>query len=135
MLPGLSYGGYVQIFVNGKPVQGLRIIEPSVWIKGVHYTSWENATQIRSTKRIQPSLNDPFVYVSEPGKMTGWPEEWIKKELGATSANTEIRLSIIVQIDEVWIKASRDVVHFAISGPIVEEQITTLTIHKRKSLE
>ncbi len=158
MLPGLSYGGYVQlkeivektlvkkggiifeyrdnvVFANGKVIQGLKVIAPSVLLKGTHYTSWENATQIRSTGRINPSLNDPFVYISEPGKMTGWPEELIKKELGALSANTEVRLSIIAQIDEVWIKASRDVVHFAVPGPIVEEQITTLTIHKRKSLE
>lgn len=156
MLPGLSYGGYVKIeeiiknkvlksgglifeykdnkiFVNEKPIQGLRIIEPSAWITGIHYTSWENATQIRSTKRIEPSPKDPFVYLSEPGKMSGWPEEWIKKELGASSANTEIRLSIIVLIEDVWLKASRDIVHFAIAGPIIEENINNLSIHKRKS--
>jgi len=103
MLPGAGYGGYLKlselvakgtllfnevlleyedgnVFANGKIIQGVHIQEKVVRITGIHYTSWENATQIRSMLRIEPSLQDPFVYISAPGSMTGWAEEEIKKK-------------------------------------------------------
>lgn len=93
-IPGVGYGGYVRlkeiiehgrlaakkvlfefknnrVYADGKPLQGLIIAGESAQITGVHYASWENATQIRSMLRIEPSLDDPFVYISEPGKMQG----------------------------------------------------------------
>lgn len=156
MKPGKGYGGYIhlidvvnegtlkykdqvyvhknsKIYVGKKPIQGLRVIPPSAYIKCVHFTSWENATQIRSTKRFEPSLDDPFTYFSEPGKMQGWPEKLIKKELGATSANTEVNATLVVFLDEVWIKATREVVHFAIPGIITSDNIVSLKIQRRKS--
>ncbi len=154
MLPGFGYGGYVRladiiskspyvfkkiifdckkdsVFVNGKMIQGLRITDGTAVITGTHYTSWERATQIRSMQMIEPSLSDPFVYIAETGRMTDWPEEAIKKELGAASANTEVRLRLYAPVENVWIKASREVVHFAIAGIIHPKQIITLTIRKR----
>jgi len=122
-----------QIYVNGKVLQGLAVIDNYAQITGIHYTSWENATQIRSMQRIEPSLDDPFVYVSEPGKMKNWPEEQIKKELGAGSANTEVKLTIIVPINRVWIKVSRNVAHYALSGIIHEDEIKRLEIQRIKA--
>ncbi len=156
-VPGLSYGRYVQlkkiveqgkleskkilfeykdnrVYVNGKVLQGLIIIEDYAQITGVHYTSWENATQIRSMQRIEPSLDDPFVYISEPGKMKDWPEAQIKRELGAASANTEIKLAVIVPLEQVWIKASRNVAHYALAGILHENEIKKLKIQRRKSI-
>jgi hypothetical protein len=118
-IPGGGYSGYIRlkdvveqgrlatkkilfefkdnrIYSNGKPLQGLIIAGEYAQIRGAHYTSWENATQIRSMGRIEPSLDDPFVYISEPGKMQGWPEKQIRKELGAVSADTEVKLQVVV---------------------------------------
>ena len=156
LVPGAGYGGYVRfkaimdqgilragvvlyqiqqgiLFANQRPVQGFKILSNNfVTVKGIHYTSWEKATQIRSTRRIEPSLNDPYVYLSEPGKMAGWPESAIKKELGSLSANTEVKLTLVVPIGLLWIKAARQVIHFAIEG-ILDEEIKALRIHRRKA--
>ncbi|MEM2916494.1 MAG: hypothetical protein QXT19_04015 [Candidatus Woesearchaeota archaeon] len=156
IVPGAGYGGYFQlkkiveegilraqkisfelkgnlVYVNGKALQGLVVFDNHARITGIHYTSWEAATQIRSMMRIEPSLEDPFVYISEPGAMKGWPEELIKKELGAAAANTEVKLIVVIPIDRVWIKASRNVVHYAIAGILSREEILELHIQRRKS--
>lgn len=153
-IPGKGYGGYFKlkeiiergvlegakrvfefkdgfIFVDGTVIQGLRIIGSNAYIKGIHYSSWENATQIRSTTEIRSSLDDPFVYLSPRGAMQGWPESEIKRELGARSADTEIWLEIVVPIDKVWLKASRRIVHFAIEGNLFEENIVELRVQRR----
>jgi hypothetical protein len=83
-------------------------------------------------KRIEPSLNDPFVYISEPGKMSGWPEELIKKELGSVSAGTEVKLTIVVPVNRVWVKTSRLVAHYAVSG-ILSKEIIKINIQKIRS--
>lgn len=150
--PGAGHGGYVwlreiadkgsfatakvffqfkegMIYADGRALQGIKVAEGFAQITGTHYTSWEMATQIRSMHRIEPSLSDPYVYVSEPGKMSGWPEESIQRELGAAGANTEVRLTFVVPIERVWIKASRTVAHYAISG-IVAKEIAKLSIQK-----
>jgi len=154
-VPGFGYGGYYElreiierknyatkevffelkgneVFADGKIIQGLKIIEDDAYIAGIHYTSWEKATQIRSMMTIEPSLNDPFVYVSESGKMSSWTEKEIKKELGTSSANTEVKLTILVPIKRVWIKASRKVVHFAVEGILHRKEINKLEIKKRE---
>ncbi len=154
-IPGLSYGGYVRlvdivskitfankkilfefknnlVYANGKVLQGLIISGEYAQITGNHYTSWENATQIRSTRRIEPSLDDPFVYLSEPGKMNDWPEHLIKKETGAIFADTQVKLMILVPINLVWIKASREVVHYSISGIVTATEIKDIVIQRRK---
>lgn len=82
--------------------------------------------------RIEPSLNDPFVYLSEPGKMKKWPATAIKKELGATNADTIIKLKILVPVDYIWINASRNAIHYAIAGIISSAEILSLSIQKRK---
>ena len=156
MEPGKGYGDYVRlidivnkgilkykkqtyvfkdnkIYIGNKPIQGLKVIPPSAYLKAVHFTSWENATQIRSTQRFEPSLDDPFTYFSEPGKMHKWPEKLIKKELGAASANTEVIATLVLLLENVWVKATREVVHFAIPGIILPENIVNLKIQKRKS--
>lgn len=108
------------------------IIENHVLITGIHYTSWENATQIKSMERMEPSLDDPFVYLSQPGVMQNWSEDQIRKELGALSANTEIKLTVIVPIEKVWLKVGKNAVHFAISGIVTKNQIQKLSIQRRK---
>ncbi len=155
--PGAGYGGYVKlkevvnkgyaylkkeeillerrgnlIFANGKQLQGLTIIKDEVQIKGIHYTYWERATRLRSERRIEPSLNDPFVYISEPGKMQGWSEGQIKKETGAAAANTEVWLTVVVPIENVWIKASRFAAHYAIEG-ILFYEIKELELQRIKA--
>jgi len=153
-VPGIDYGEYYKlseivekkilttkhvvfelrgnlVFADGKPIQGLTVVGEYVSIKGVHYTSWENATQIRSMRRIESSEQDPFVYLAPKGAMQGWPEELICRELGANSANTEVILEIVVPIESVWIKASRKVVHFAIEG-FLSDKILKLDIQRRK---
>lgn len=155
IVPGAGYGGYIPLKVivakqkltvkkisfefkkgyvlaNEKTLQGLRIKKEDVIITGDHYTSWEKATQIRSMMRIEPSLNDPFVYISEPGKMDGWPEKLIKKELGAFSADTKVKLSLIVAIERVWIKASRLVAHYAIKGILTRDQMIKVGIQRHR---
>lgn len=157
-VPGIGYGGYFQlkeiidkgifcfnkicfiyvresksIFANNKMLQGLKIMDGFVQLTGVHYTSWENATQIRSTKRLEPTLDDPFIYVSEPGKMADWSENKIKKELGAFAATAEVKLTLFVPVELVWIKASRKVIHYAIAGIVSEEAIWELSIFHRKA--
>lgn len=150
--PGTGYGGYVWlrelvdrgtvakskvflqiknglIYADNRILQGIRVGEGFAQITGIHYTAWENATQIRSMRRIEPSLNDPYVYISEPGKMTGWPEDAIRKEVGAGTANTEVRLTLVVPAERVWIKATRVVAHYAVSG-IVAKEIVKLTIQR-----
>ncbi len=52
------------VYVDGKVIQGLKITDSNAYIKCIHYTAWENATQIRSMRRIEPSLEDPFVYLA-----------------------------------------------------------------------
>lgn len=101
-------------------------------LNGVHYTSWEHATQIRSTERIEPSLDDPFVYLSQPGVMQGWPESMIKKEIGALSANAQVKLTIIVPYEKVWLKVGKKAVHFAIQGMVTERCIQKLSIQRLK---
>ncbi|VVB81687.1 Uncharacterised protein [uncultured archaeon] len=120
------------VLADGKIVQGLKIVDSNAFIKGVHYTSWENATQIRSINGILSSLDDPFVYLAPRGAMQDWPEEEICRELGAHSANTEILIELVVPIERVWIKASRRIVHFAIEGDLVSEFISDLRIQRRK---
>src|SRR3989338_5433945 len=155
ILPGAGYGGAISlneivenkilqrdriileiinelVYVNKKQLQGIKIVKNSVYISGVHYTSWEAATQIKSMKRIEPSLNDPFVYISEPGKMSCWSEELIKKELGSLSAGIEVKLTVVVPVSKVWIKISRFVAHYAISG-VLSKEIIRINIQKRKS--
>ena len=118
-------------FCDGKVIQGLRIAGDYAVIAAVHYTSWENATQIRSTHRIEPSLNDPFVYLTPPGTMQGWSEETIRKEIGANAANTDVKIRLSVPVGRVWIKFTRSkIVHFAISGLIDEHMINDLEIQK-----
>ncbi len=152
MIPGIGYGEYYplkdfigltikkkgfvfelkedKLFVNSIPLQGLQFVEKYVRITGEHYTSWENATQIKSTKRIDPSIGDPFVYISEPGKMKLWKEKEIRKELGCASANTEVKLTVLVPIERVWIKVFRRVAHYAIIG-MMSKEILKLAIQKR----
>lgn len=157
MGPGKGYGGYLRlseivekeniqfrgriiavvhklVFVDGKPIQGLTIYKEKglAGIKGIHYTSWEWATQIRSTRSIIPSLVDPFVYISEPNKMSSWPEKSIKKELGTSAADTEVKVIIIIPLHQVWIKVTRYAVHFAIEGLITAEELTVKEIKRRK---
>jgi len=158
--PGLGYGSYFRlldivekgtlatakalfefrdrvVYFDGKPLQGLRVVVdnvPLALITGVHYSSWEMATQMRSRNAIEPSLDDPFVYISEPGKMAGWPEEAIRKELGARHADAEVRLTLVVPVTRVWIKASRNVVHYAISGIVGKAEIKNLEVVKRKAV-
>ncbi|MEM3154587.1 MAG: hypothetical protein QW165_03430 [Candidatus Woesearchaeota archaeon] len=157
MLPGAGYGGYYKlseiiekkvfaakkvlfefrdgwVFVDGKIIQGLRIIDTNAYIKAIHYTSWENATQIRSLGSIKSSLDDPFVYLAPRGVMQGWPENEICKELGAKSANTEIWLEIVVPVGIVWLKASRRVVHFAVQGDLLKKHIVKMDIQRRSAL-
>ncbi len=154
ILPGAGHGGYVRlrdivakgilaavglsfihqgngVFVEGRQLQGLVIAGDYVRITGVHYTSWERATQLRLMVRIEPSLNDPFVYISESGRMQDWPQEQIRRELGSLAADTEVRLTSIVPLGRVWIKASRAVVHYAIAGIVTADDIKSLTIHRR----
>ncbi|HLC32237.1 MAG TPA: hypothetical protein VJJ82_00255 [Candidatus Nanoarchaeia archaeon] len=153
MLPGAGYGGYLKlselvakgtllfnevlleyedgnVFANGKIIQGVHIQEKVVRITGIHYTSWENATQIRSMLRIEPSLQDPFVYISAPGSMTGWAEEEIKRELGTRAADSEVCVRIVMPLDLVWLKCSRKVVHLAIAGIVSEMNIQNLQIKR-----
>lgn len=154
--PGLGYGDYYKlseiiiqkrfiakkvvfefqngfVLADGKVVQGLKIVDSDVFIKGVHFTSWENATQIRSMRRIEPSLDDPFVYLAPKGVMKDWPEDQICKELGAKSADTEVLLEIVVPVERVWIKASRSIVHFAVEGILSENEIADLRIQRRRA--
>lgn len=121
------------ILADGKVVQGLKIVDSNVFIKGVHFTSWENATQIRSMGRIEPSLDDPFVYLAPKGVMQDWPEDEICKELGTNFANTEVLLELVVPVERIWIKASRRIVHFAIEGILYENEIVDLNIQRRRS--
>jgi hypothetical protein len=121
------------VLADGKIVQGLKIVDSNVFIKGVHFTSWENATQIRSMGRIEPSLDDPFVYLAPKGAMQGWPENEICRELGAHAADTEVLLEFVVPVERVWIKASRSIVHFAVEGILSENEIIGLSIQRRKS--
>lgn len=157
MEPGKGYGGYLRlsdivekgnsefrgrvvavlnrlVFVDGKSIQGFTVYKEKglASIKGIHYTSWEQATQIRSTRSIIPSLVDPFVYISEPNKMSGWPENAIKKELGTSAADTEVYVTVIVPINKVWIKVTRYAVHFAIESLISGEELTVKKIKRRK---
>jgi len=155
-VPGAGYGGYIKLseiiekkevlfgkifflfkddlaYADGKVMQGLKILGDYAQIKGVHYTSWENATQIRSMKRIEPSLDDPFVYISEPGKMDAWSESMIQKELGSVSADTKVMVTVLSPVNKIWIKASRNVVHYAIEG-IVPGEIKSIDIQRRKAV-
>ena len=66
------------------------------------------------------------------GITAGWPESAIKKELGSLSANTEVKLTLVVPIGLLWIKAARQVIHFAIEG-ILDEEIKALRIHRHKA--
>ena len=119
------------IYCDGTVIQGLRISEGYAFIAAVHYTSWENATQIRSMRRIEPSLNDPFVYLTPPGTMQDWTEETIRKEIGANAANTDVKIRLSMPVERVWIKFTRSkIVHFAISGLVDEHMITDLEIQK-----
>lgn len=120
------------VYVDGKAIQGLKITDSDAYIKCFHYTAWENATQIRSMRRIEPSLEDPFVYLAPRGIMQDWPEAAICKELGSKSADTEVWLELTVSIDRVWLKASRNVIHFAVEGIIKEDDILDLSIQRRK---
>ena len=156
IIPGGGYGGYVplrviveekrlkagkvffemkegNVLAKGKILQGLRIKGEEAVITGDHYTSWEKATQIRSRERIEPSLSDPYVYISEPGKMDNWPEKAIRKELGCSRADTKIKLSLVVDIERVWIKASRFVAHYAVEGILTRDQIIKLKIQRHNS--
>jgi hypothetical protein len=121
------------VYANGKVLQGMRVVDKHALITGIHYTRWEVATQIRSMMRIEPSLDDPFVYISEPGAMAGWPEELIRKELGAAAANTEVRLTVVVPVDRVWIKSSRHIMHYAVAGILSREEIAKLSIQPHKA--
>ncbi|RMD58015.1 hypothetical protein D6825_02225 [Candidatus Woesearchaeota archaeon] len=155
MIPGKGYSGYYslkdiieekrfetprivfvfegnQLFANGKPIQGLRIVDNYAIIKGIHYTSWEGATQIRSTERLEPSLDDPFVYLAQPGVMQGWPEHLIKKELGARVANTAVKVQVVVPLERVWLKVGKNAVHFAISGVVSEYEIKKIEVQRLK---
>lgn len=155
-VPGIGYGEYYRlseivdkkilatkhvvfelknnlVFADGKPIQGLKIVDSYAQIKGIHYTSWENATQIRSMNFIKSSTDDPFVYLAPRGAMQNWPEREICKELGAKVANTEIWLEILVPLSSVWLKASRKVVHFAIDGDIHSDEINDIVIQRRRS--
>ncbi len=120
------------VYADGKVIQGLKITGTNAFIKCVHYTAWENATQIRSMWRIEPSLEDPFVYLAPRGIMQDWPESSICKELGSKSADTEVWLELSVPVDRVWLKVSRNVVHFAVEGILTEGDITDLSIQRRK---
>ena len=154
--PGAGYGGYYRlseivakkifpakqvtffirdgaIFVDDRQVQGIRIVDDVAIITGWHFTSWERATQIRSMERIEPSLEDPFVYLSEPGVMQNWSDEAIRKELGAGSSDTIVKLSIIVPISVVWLRGSRRVVHFAIAQAVTDSEIRDLRVQRRKA--
>lgn len=51
---------------------------------------------------------------------------------GAASADTEVKLQVIAPIERVWIKASRDVAHYAITG-IISDEIKELSIQRRKA--
>jgi len=121
------------IFADGKSIQGLRISGLYAQIKGIHYTSWENATQIRSMNFIKSSIDDPFVYLAPRGAMQNWPESEICKELGAKIANTEVWVEVVVPLNSVWIKASRRVVHFAINGDIEPDEVVKISVQRRKS--
>ncbi len=154
-VPSASYGGYYRlkeviekkifpakkvifefkdnfVYVDGKVIQGLKVTDSNVYIKCIHYTAWENATQIRSMRRIEPSLEDPFVYLAPRGVMQDWPEAAICKELGSKSADTEVWLELAVPVDRVWLKASRSVVHFAVESILSENDILELSIQRRK---
>ena len=155
--PGVGYGGYIElsditakgrmifrdfiielrknsVFLNGKPIQGITVSIPDklAIIKGTHYTSWEAATQIRLTNEFAPSQADPFVYIAEPGKMTGWSEAAIKRELNAAAANTEVNVKVAVPIKRVWIKVLRYTAHFAIRGVVSGNDILELSIQRHK---
>jgi len=155
ILPGASHGEYYRlkeivdakifpakkivfeyrdnsIFINGKAIQGLKIMDSNAFIKGIHYTFWENATQIRSARRLEASIDDPFVYFAPKSAMQGWSEDEICRELGTTSAETEVIVEFVVPVERVWLKASRAVVHFAVEGMITEDEIAELTIQRRK---
>lgn len=117
-----------EILLNDRPVQGVTVTPPVVTIRAEHYTSWEAATQIRSTGAISPvSPADPFAYLLERGLLGGKGPKEIRKIVGAVNADTLIMLTVRVPITHVWINAVPGrPVKFAVDGGIRAQKIEEL---------
>lgn len=122
------------IWFNGIPIQGVRIIDNMVHIRGDHYTSMENGRTILRQSMIQSSLADPYSYILEKGKISSRSINEIKKLIGAAHAETVISLEVEVFPEQVfiWVRTGLPT-KFAIAH-LQEHQVTRILTKKLQKI-
>lgn len=121
-----------KLWYNNKPLQGIKIKDNLVLIKGDHYSSFQNARWIQGDKYIQASLEDPYSYFVERGKLSSLGPQQIQKILGISSAEAVVSLEIVVFPEQLFIKVGEKIpTHFAIAG-LRQEQVKKVISAARK---
>ena len=138
-LPGAGSGGYIhlvdaiehnllslrenQLYFGDLHVQGVKIKDNMILIKGDHYSSLQNAKWISGDAFVHASSLDPFSYFVERGKFRGWKVRKIQQTLGIKNAEALVGLEIVVYPKQVFVKIKKNnPIKFAIAH-LKKEQI------------
>ncbi|MFC1741765.1 hypothetical protein ACFL3V_04490 [Nanoarchaeota archaeon] len=121
--PGSVSGGYVQIFkaitsglvkfdkdkfwVEGKPMQGIKVKHNRIILKGDHYAPLQNAQWIAGDMYVKPSLADPYSYFVERGKLAGISTKKVQKALGISDATAIVSLEIEIFPEQLYVKIKK----------------------------
>lgn len=122
--PGAGTGGYVplfaaienddieqrenKLFLYDKQIEGVKIENNMIQIKGDHYTTEQNARWIEGDAFVKPSSVDPYSYLVQRGGFSSFNRKNIQKTLGIPSAEAFVGLEIKVFPEQVFIKIKKN---------------------------
>jgi hypothetical protein len=146
--PGPKPGTYLRIFdavksgavkydknklwVDGKEVQGVRIIGNKIIIKGDHYTAEQNAKWIQGDRYVNPSMRDPYSYFVERGKLERHNRREIQKILGVPCAEAVVSLEIEIFPEQLHVRIMQGYpIKFAVNN-LAPDQV--VRVHKEARL-
>ena len=132
--PGAEAGGYIHLFEavkkgiigiknkcfihDNKIIQGVTLCKDGlVRIKGNHFSEQDKVKRIKRDLEFIPSIEDPYTYIVEKGKLEHSNQREIQKFLGIHSAEAFIGLDVRVFPEQLFIKIhGNDPVKFAIQN-------------------
>jgi len=112
-----------QIWYDDKPIPKIRLLNDDVEIIAEHYTRAVVAKTLTSGGELTFSLEDPYVYIVEHGRLENESIENIHKLLGVKGKEANARLGpflTFAPISKTWLRVKRgQPVHIAIEGNIM----------------
>ncbi|MBI4739096.1 hypothetical protein HY772_06060 [Candidatus Woesearchaeota archaeon] len=106
-----------KLWIEGKPIQGLKVVHNKIILKGDHYSTMQNARWVQGDLYVKPSAQDPYSYFVERGKIQSLNQRSIQKLLGIKNAEAMVSLEIEIFPEQLYVRVDPGLpIKFAIAN-------------------